>query len=308
MVPDGMMSKLRARADVVVALLFLYTVWGTTYYGLHIALQTFPPFRLASMRFAFAGAILLPILRARGVPWPTPRQWIHSVWIGVLLLVISNGGITFAQKSVSSSLAAIVVSSMPLWATLFAALFGTKPSRRELLGLAIGFAGVILLNAGGEIYVSGIVAVALLLAPITWAFGSMWSKKLSLPEGSMAPGAQMVVASVVLMIISVLSGEQWPSSVNATAIGALAYLTILGSLLALITYAHLLRTSRPAIATSYAYVNPLIAVLIGVGIGGEKVAPLTIAGGVIILAGVVIVLTAAARRLAAAPTAHSLQR
>jgi drug/metabolite transporter (DMT)-like permease len=291
MVMGGLSRKLRSRLDVVAALLVLYIVWSTTYFALSIALTGFPPFRLASLRFAIAGTLLFFSLVARGTPWPTRREWLDSAKVGFLLLVISNGGITFAQKSISSSLAAIVVSSMPLWATLFAALFGTKPSKRELVGLFVGFVGVIVLNAGGELYVDGLVAGALLLAPISWAFGSMWSKKLSLPAGPMAPAAQMLIAAVVLAIISLATGEQSTGTPGPAAIGAFVYLVFFGSMISLIAYAHLLRSTRPAIATSYAYVNPLLAVMIGVGFADESVAPLTIAGGLVILTGVVIVLT-----------------
>lgn len=291
MVTAGLSHKLRSRLDVVAALFVLYGVWSTTYYALRLALVSFAPFRMAAMRYAIAGAILFCGLRWRGAPSPTKQQWIDASKMALLLLVISSGGITFAQKTVSSSLAAIVVSSMPLWATLFARLFGTKPSRRELLGLGVGFLGVILLNAGGELYVGGPVAIALLFAPVSWAFGSMWSKRLTLPPGPMSPAAQMLIASVILGIVSMVAGETWPTSFDPTAFAAFLYLAIFGSLVALIAYAHLLRTTRPAIATSYAYVNPLLAVAIGVGIGGESVAPLTVLGGMIILSGVVIVLT-----------------
>jgi drug/metabolite transporter (DMT)-like permease len=281
----------RSRLDVVAALLVLYIVWSTTYYALRLALVSFAPFRLASMRFAIAGVLLFALLRMRGAAWPTRRQWIDSAKIAVFLLVIGNGGIAYAQTAVSSSLAAIVVASMPLWATLFSSLFGTKPSRRELVGLAIGFVGVIMLNAGGELYVDGIVAAALLIAPMSWAFGSMWSKKLDLPQGPMSPAVQMIVASIGLGAISLFTGEEWRPSIEPIAIAAFVYLALFGSLLALIAYAHLLRSTRPAIATSYAYVNPLLAVAIGVGFGRETIAPLTIAGGTVILFGVVIVLT-----------------
>lgn len=291
MVTAALSHKLRSRLDVVAALFVLYGVWSTTYYALRLALVSFAPFRMAALRFALAGSILFIGMRWRGAPWPTRREWIDASKVAVLLLVISSGGITFAQKTVSSSLAAIVVSSMPLWATLFARIFGTKPSRRELLGLGVGFLGVILLNAGGELYVGGPVALALLIAPIAWAFGSMWSKRLTLPAGPMSPAVQMLVASVILSVVSVATGESWPEKFDPTAVAAFFYLALFGSLLALIAYNHLLRTTRPAIATSYAYVNPLLAVAIGVGLGGESVAPLTVLGGMIILSGVVIVLT-----------------
>lgn len=281
----------RRRAGIITSLLILYLIWGTTYYALRVAVAELPPFGLAALRFAIAGPLLLLVLRARGASFPTKKEWIDSAKVAALLLVISNGGISFAQKTVSSSLSAIVVSSMPLWATLFSAFFGSRPSRRDLLGLAVGFVGVVTLNLGGEMYAGGWVAVALLVAPISWAFGSMWGRKLSLPKGPMAPATQMIIASACLWIISSATGETWPSQVGLWPALSFAYLTIFGSLVSLIAYAYLLQNTRPAIATSYAYVNPLIAVTIGVGLAGEAIAPLTWAGGAVIVAGVVIVLT-----------------
>lgn len=278
------------RTAVILSLLAVYGIWGSTYFALSVVLRGFPPFGLAALRFAIAGSLLYGVLRLRGAPRPSRIQWIAAAKVGMLLLVAGNGAVTFAQQWVSSSLAAIVVSSMPIWATVFAALWGARPSKRELAGLVVGFGGVVLLNLGGELRAHGPAALALLLAPVAWAFGSIWGKRLPQPSGPMAPATHMLVSAVVLGLISVVAGEAWPRTVEPVVLGAFLYLTLFGSLVALIAYAYLLHNTRASIATSYAYVNPLIAVALGVGFNGESIAVATWIAGAVIVAGVVLVI------------------
>lgn len=282
-------AQLRERLLIAGALLSLYVVWGSTYYALRVALGSFPPFLLAGVRFLLGGAILYAFLRARGAVRPTRLEWGAAARVGFLLLVIGNGGVTYAEQWVSSSLAAVVVATMPLWAALFGRLFGQSPTRGELAGLGIGFVGVVLLNLEGELAAHGAGALALAVSPLSWALGSVWSRRLPLPRGPMATAAEMLTAGPIMIGIGLLRSERLAGPPSAEAVGAFAYLLVFGSLLAFSAYVFLLQRTRAAVATSYAYVNPVVAIAIGVGLGGEHVGALTALAALVITAGVALV-------------------
>ena len=169
----------------MVALAAVCTIWGSTYFAIRVALESLPPFTLGGIRFLVAGATLYAVLRARGVAAPKLREWGASAVTGALLLVIGNGAIVVAQRHLSSSVAAIVVATMPLWTVLFGMLWRERPSRAEMLGVLIGFSGVALLNLGGDLAGNGKSAILALFAPVGWALGSILSRRLSLPGGLM---------------------------------------------------------------------------------------------------------------------------
>jgi drug/metabolite transporter (DMT)-like permease len=277
------------------ALAAVYVIWGSTYYAMRVALETMPPLTMAGIRFLVAGGLLYAWLRARDTPAPRPREWGAAAITGALLLAVGNGAVVFAQQWVSSSLAAIVVATMPLWATVFAAAFGQRPTRAELLALVLGAGGVVLLNADGEIVAHGLGPLVILLAPVAWAFGSMWSRRLPLPAGPMTVATQMLAGGAFLLAGGLARGERFDAVPSAPSLAALAYLIVFGSLVAFTAYTWLLRSTRPAVATSYAYVNPLVAVAIGVGVAGETIGATAWAGGALILASVVLVQRAARR-------------
>ncbi|WP_437275506.1 drug/metabolite exporter YedA [Sorangium sp. So ce375] len=287
----------RARGSwlVLLSLLALYVIWGSTYLAVSVALETLPPFLLAGTRFMVAGALLYGALRLRGAPHPTPRQWGAAARIGVLLLVLGNGLVVISQQWVSSGVAAVVVSTMPLWLALFTTARGRghagapEVSRREWIGLLVGFAGAALLHLGGDLRAAHAGALLILLAPVAWALGSLYSRSLPLPEGPMAVAAEMLAGGVVMLGVSALSGEHLAAAPSARSLLALAYLTLFGSIVALSAYTYLLRNTRPAIATSYAYVNPIVAIALGVLLGGERASATTWAAAAIVGAGVVIV-------------------
>lgn len=281
---------------VPVALLALYLIWGSTYLAIRVALTGFAPFALAAIRFAIAGGGLYVWLRLRGVAAPTRRQWRNAAVTGVLLLLGGNALVCFAEQQVASGIAAVAVAAMPLYAAIFAGLYGEWPSRTEVLGLLIGFVGVVLLNLGGSLSGSTFAALALLAAPALWAFGSVWSRRQDMPSGPMNTATQMLTAVPALALTAFASGEHLPQHPGLRATAALLYLAVFGSLIAFSAYLFLLRTVRPALATSYAYVNPPVAVLFGVLLGGERVGPLDLAGMAVILAGVVIVILTRQRR------------
>jgi drug/metabolite transporter (DMT)-like permease len=281
---------------VPLAMLVLYIVWGSTYLAIRIALSSYPPFLLAGLRFALAGLLLFAYLRLRGNAPPTARQWRNAAFTGVLLLGFGNGLVCYAEQSVSSGVSAVAVASMPLFAAIFAGLYKQWPSGRETLGLLIGFLGVVVLNLGSALSGSHLGAAALLVAATAWAFGSVWSKHQDMPQGMMNTAAQMLCGSIALLAAGFLGGEQLPAHPALHATLAAAYLVLFGSLIAFSAYLYVLKHARPALATSYAYVNPPIAVLFGVLLLDEKVGPYDLAGMAVILVGVLIITLAKQRR------------
>ncbi len=293
------------RGWLVFCLFALYIIWGSTYLGIRWALEGgFPPLMMGGLRFTLAGLILYGVLRLRGMSAPTRRQWRAGAFTGLLLLAVGNGCVVFAQQTVPSGVAALVVGSMPLWAALFSGLRGGQwPGAAERWGLALGFFGIVLLNHGGELGTAWLPALALLLAPLTWAYGSIWGRHHSdMPQGLMATATQMLSAGAMMLVTSMALGERMTRMPDARGLGAFVYLVAFGSLIAFSAYGYLIRNARPALATSYAYVNPMVAVLLGVGLGGETPGPLALVAMVAILAAVMLITRKApARRVVSAP-------
>jgi drug/metabolite transporter (DMT)-like permease len=277
------------RLLIPLGLFALYVIWGSTYLGIRFALESYPPFLLAGMRFLGAGLAMYAFLRLRGVRPPTRRQWRNAAVTGVLLLLGGNGLVCFAEQSVSSGIAAVAVASMPLFAAVFSGLYGAWPNRRETVGLLVGFLGVVVLNLGSGLAGSRLGALALIVAAMSWAFGSVWSKRQDMPAGPMNTAAQMLCASVALLLVGFASGEHLPAHPTARATVAVVYLAVFGSIVAFSAYLYVLKHARPALATSYAYVNPPVAVLFGLLLAGEHVGPFDLAGMAIILVGVGVI-------------------
>lgn len=287
-----MEQHLKQRWLVLVSLIALYFIWGATFLGMRVALESFPPFIMAGLRFLVAGALLYAFLRWRGEPHPQPRQWGAATVIGTLLLAVGNAGVAYAEQWVATGVAALTIATVPLWALVFSALWGDHPHRREWLGIALGIAGVVILNLSGSMRASAVGAMVLLTAAAGWAFGSVWSKRLPMPQGAMSSAAQMVAAGGVLMVVGMLFGEHVTGMPTAKALWSMAYLVIFGSLIAYSAYLYLLKTVRPALATSYAFVNPLVAMLLGAWLADEQVGIYELAALFTILGGVIVVLTA----------------
>ena len=287
----------RSRLLVPLGLLALYVIWGSTYLGIRFALESWPPFLLAGVRFLIAGTLLFGFLRLRGVAAPTWRQWRNAAFVGTLLLGLGNGLVCFAEERVSSGIAAVAVASMPLFAALFGRWYGHQTNRRETLGLLIGFAGVVVLNLGGDLSGSRIAALALLLAAAAWAFGSVWSKQQDMPAGPMNTAAQMLCGGAALLLMGFGGGERLPAHPALHANLALAYLVVFGSLIGFSAYLYVLKHARPVLATSYAYVNPPVAVLFGMLLAGEHIGPLELSGMAVILLGVATITLARQKRI-----------
>lgn len=285
----------RERLRVAGALFAVYVIWGSTYYAMHVALGFLPPFLMAGPRFLVAGVLLLAMLRWRGAPLPTAKQWAAAGVVGVLLLACGNGFVAMAQRTVDSGVAATVVATMPLWVAGIGAVWGDKPTARELVGLAAGFGGVAVLQRGGNLAFHRLDSLVLLCAPITWAFGSHLSRRLPVPPGPMASAAQMIVGGVVMIVIAAVRGERPLGPPTFSSVAALLYLVFFGSIVAFSAYGYLLRKTRPAIATSYAYVNPLVALALGALLAGERFTGTKLVACLLTIAGVLIVSAPRAR-------------
>ncbi|HJP99124.1 MAG TPA: drug/metabolite exporter YedA [Rhodanobacteraceae bacterium] len=274
---------------VPLALACVYLIWGSTYLGIRIGLTGFPPFAMAGLRFFAAGIAMYAWLRLRGVKPPTRRQWRNAAITGVLLLLFGNGFVCFAEQSVTSGIAAVAIASEPLFIALFLFAYRERPSRGEIIGLMVGFLGVIVLNSGGAMRAAPWAAAALLVATAAWAFGSIWSRRQDMPEGPMNVAAQMLCAAPALGLTAWLTGERLPAHPPISAILAVAYLAVSGSIIAFSAYLFLVKHARPALTASYAYVNPPVAVLLGALVAGEHVGTAEIGGMVVILVGVAII-------------------
>ena len=275
-------------AAVLSALLAVYVLWGSTYYAIKIALQNFPPFLLTSIRMLIAGGLMFAVLRWRGEAAPTRKQWRSIFVLAILLTVLSNALVNLAEQTVSTGLVAIGVAAMPLWAGLFSAMRGEHPSVREWIGIAIGFAGVLWLNIGTEMNAGWQGLLAVLIAPITWAYGSIWSRKQDLPAPFMSAASQMLLGSVFACMVGLAIGERIVEIPTLVPTVAMLYLVVAGSIFGFTAYIWLLHHVRPALATSYAYVNPVIAVAIGALLLGEKFNSSAIGAMLLILFGVVL--------------------
>lgn len=284
-----------SKLAVGLALTSVYLVWGSTYLAIAYGLEGYPPFLMGSLRFIAASLVFYAFLRWRGHAPPTRAQWKNAAVMGLFMMLLGNGLVNFAEQTVSSGLAAVAVASMPLWAGLFGVMRGQNPSRGEWLGLGIGFLGVVWLNLGGEMRASLGGALALLLAPIAWAFGSVWSRGRDLPAPFMSTAAQMLCGGVAMGLLGLLLGERISETPPLSATLAVGYLAAFGSIVGFSAYVWLLHHVRPALATSYAYVNPPIAVLLGALLLNERVGWASVGAMAVILAGVLIITRARTR-------------
>ncbi|MFC7515618.1 drug/metabolite exporter YedA [Herbaspirillum sp. GCM10030257] len=290
----------------LLALLTVYLVWGSTYLAIHFALFSFPPFLLMGSRFLVAGALLFVVLKLRGTSSPTGRQWRDAGIVGTLLLGGGMGFTAVAQQTVSSGLTAVFIASAPLMFALWSGLFGEWPGRRDWVGIVLGFCGAMLLASGGEMAASPIGVMALSVAVCSWTFGSVLSqKKLAMAPGAMGFASEMLLGGALLTIAGLLQGERITLPIELQAWWAWTYLVTAGSLGAFSAYMYLLSRVSPALASSYAYVNPVIAVALGVALAGETVGPREMVAMAIILGSVILLTTS---RTATKPTDKPAQQ
>ncbi len=253
------------------ALFALYIIWGSTYFVIRLGVESWPPLTMAGVRFLCAGLLLLSVLLARGHRLPPLREMRNAALVGLLLLAMGNGTVTVAEhQNVPSGIAAVMVATVPLFTLCFSRLFGIPTRALEWLGIGIGLVGIILLNSGGNLSGNRWGALMILVGSLSWAFGSVWGSRIALPSGLMAGAIEMLAAGVALLLVAFVSGERVTEPPTLQGILAVGYLALFGSIIAISAYMFLIRNVAPAIATSYAYVNPVVAVLLGTGFAGES--------------------------------------
>ncbi len=290
------------KSKIWLALLALYIVWGSTYLGIKVAIETIPPFFHAGIRFLISGIILVVWQRSAGQAMPTHKQWISTAIIGTLLLLGGNGLVSWAEQFIPSGIAALIIGSVPMFLVLAEALrpHGVKPTWRAIVGLLIGFVGIFILVgpseiSGSDTKLNPFGVIALLGACVTWASGSIYSKTADLPKSSlMNTGAQMLMGSISLFIVSLLTGELhgWDvAAVSSRSIYGLTYLILIGSLVGFASYGWLLQNAPISLVATYAYVNPIVAVFLGNWIGDEPLEPRIWVAAAIIIGSVMFINT-----------------
>ncbi len=282
-------TKEISRTGVIIALIAVYLSWGSTYLAIKIALTDMPPLFMMGTRFCLFGIGFYAYLRLRGASNPGRGEWLRSALIGSFLMLGGSAGVAYAEQWVDSGLAALVIATTPLWTVLFAGIWKRWPNRLEWAGLLIGLLGIVVLNFEGDLRASPLGAILLVLAAMSWAFGSAWSQHLKLPKGMMAGAAQMITGGAVVLLVSAFLGERIAEMPSWKAIAAVLYLGIFGSLVGFTAYTYLLSRVRPALATSYAYVNPVIAVTLGIAFADERITMIGVIAMAIIIVGVVLV-------------------
>jgi len=295
-------EKRASRAQIIAAFASIYIIWGSTYLAIRYAIETIPPFIMGGTRFLVSGALLYTWSRYRGAPRSTRLHWRNAIIAGGFLLLGGNGAVVWAEQFVPSGLTALLVSILPFWLVI---IEWVRPPRRRpsgavLVGLALGFIGIIVLvgpgNVGGDGDVRVLGALVLILGSLSWAIGSFWSRDAQLPDsGLLTTGMEMLGGGALLVIVGVLSGELSHFDVHhvsrASTLG-LVYLITFGSLLGFTSYIWLLDKVSPARLGTYAYVNPIVAVLLGWAIAGERLSVRTGVAAAIVICAVALITTA----------------
>ena len=283
------------RAQLLLGFAIIYVVWGSTYLGIRFGLETIPPFFMGGARFLIAGSVMYSFARLRGAAKPTAVEWRSSAIIGFMLLFVGNGCVSWSEQHVSSGMTSLLVATVPLWLVICEWLQGQHPHVTKLLGVAIGLVGVGLLvlpgSKGGTV-IDPIGAAVLTLSSLSWTIGSLYARTARLAKPpTLAIGMQMLVGGAMLMVLAAFTGEV--TEVAGTGISlrsglALLYLIVFGSLIGFSTYMWLLRVASPTAVGTYAYVNPVVAVLLGVLFAGERLHAQAVLAMLVIVGGVVL--------------------
>jgi drug/metabolite transporter (DMT)-like permease len=291
-----------SRAQIIAAFASIYLVWGSTYLAIRYAIETIPPFTMGGIRFLISGALLYIWARYHGAPRPARLHWRNAVIAGGFLLLGGNGAVVWAEQFVPSGLTALLVSILPFWLVI---IEWVRPPRRRpsglvLVGLVLGFIGIIVLvgpgNIGGhgDIRLAG--ALVLIFGSLSWAIGSFWSRDAQLPEsGLLTTGMEMLAGGALLLLVGALSGELSHfdiHQVSQASTAGLLYLITFGSLIGFTSYIWLLDKVSPARLGTYAYVNPVVAVLLGWAIAGERLSVRTGVAAAIVICAVALITTA----------------
>ena len=288
------------KTRILLALLAVYIAWGSTYLAILYGVESIPPFLLAGTRFLIAGSIVYIWRRLAGDPVPSRVQWRSAGVIGLLLLVGGNGGVTWAEQHVPSGIAALLVAAVPLWMVVLDALRpgGNRPNWQTGLGVLVGLAGIGILVgpsewSGNHLNLDSLGVAVLLLAALSWAIGSLYSRGADLPSSALlGTGMEMLAGSAGLFLMATVTGE-WSrldlAAVTPRSLGGLAYLIVFGSLVGFVAYTWLLRVAPTPLVATYAYVNPLIAVLLGSLFAQEAFTPRLLLAAAVIVSAVVLI-------------------
>jgi drug/metabolite transporter (DMT)-like permease len=306
-----------SRERVIVAFAAVYVIWGSTYLAIHYAVASMPPLLMAGSRFALSGAVLYAWSRARGAAKPTAAEWRTAAITGFLLICIGNGSVAWAERRVPSGLAALLVAVVPLWMVLLDWIRpgGVRPRAPVVAGVIVGLVGLVVLVgrdsfSGASGGVDPLGAGVLVAASMGWAIGSVYNRHGARPGSAvMSTALQMLAGSVALLVLGFLLGE--PRELDVASISAASwlgwvYLVTFGALIGFTAYIYLLNHVSPAKASTYAYVNPIVAVLLGWAVAGETVTPRTIVAAAIILGGVAMITIARGRRVTDAARSPSV--
>jgi drug/metabolite transporter (DMT)-like permease len=281
----------------------VYVVWGSTYLAIRIAIETIPPLLMAGTRFLVAGALLYAWARARGAPRPSSRALRDASLLGALFLFLGNGGLVWAETRVPSGLAAVLAATTPFWTVLIERLRGGESAMRPAVyaGLALGLGGVVLLMipGGHEEAIDLVGAGVILVAALIWAYAMVISRALTLPEsGALSAAVQMLAGGILLVVTGTAVGE-WhgfvPGVASVRSLLGLAYLIVFGSLVAYSAFTWLLRVSPAGRVSTYAYVNPVVAVLLGWLLASEPFGPRELAASAVTIAGVALIISGRTR-------------
>ena len=285
-------------AAVLLAFATIYFVWGSTYLGIRWAIETIPPFSMAAVRFLSAGALMFAWASWRGKPWPALVHWRSAFIIGGLMLFVGNGLLTWAEQFVPSGIAALIVATVPLWMVGMEAFTkeGKRPGPSIIVGLILGMIGIAILIGPGVLAdepVDLIGASAIVFASFAWALGSVYSRHApQVPSTIQNVGMQMLLGGVLLYILGYSSGERIDvGEVSAKSAWSLAYLSLIGGILAYSAYVWLIKVSTPTKVSTYAYVNPVVAVLLGWLLAGEPMGPRVLLAGAAVVSAVVLIVT-----------------
>jgi drug/metabolite transporter (DMT)-like permease len=296
---------------VLLAFAIIYFVWGSTFLAIRVGVREVPPFLLAGLRFLIAGLLLFAWMRAKGTVSPTTREWFSATLLAVLIFVLDYGLLFWAERRVPSGIAAVMMATIPVFMTLSEILF-LKTQRltpRLVVSLLVGIGGVLVLVGRsisfGDAPIDTIGAIALIAAAISWSVGSALTRKLPLPSSkAMSSGAQMLAGGVLLMITSAALGEFHGFRVRAVSFKAwlaLGYLIVAGSIVAFTAYVWLIHHESPTKVGTYAYVNPVVAVLLGYFLGGEGLSLRTMVGTMLVLVSVVVITTTPKKQVSTLP-------
>jgi len=301
----------------VLAFSIIYFVWGSTFLAIRVGVREVPPFLLASMRFFVAGVVLFGWMRLQGTPSPSRREWASASLLALCIFVLDYGLLFWAEQRVPSGIAAVMLATIPVFMALSEILFlrTQRLTFRLALALLVGIGGVLVLVSRslglGEAPIDTAGAVALVIAAVSWSIASALNRKLPLPESKgTSSGAQMLVGGILLAVAAAAFGEFRGFHIEAVSRGAwfaLAYLIVAGSIIGFTAYVWLLHHESPTKVGTYAYVNPVVAVIVGYFLGGETVGPRTLLGTLLVLVSVVVITTTRATKPAAPPLVNPLQ-